>query len=357
MPALVTDGGDAWEQVVGFGPLVAAFGRAFRGNRRNPEACRFHLELARISHHHLLRRAIAAQLRGLLPALSSTHRKCACGELRSEVREDACSHPPRDGVGEKCRLVARLLALSAELRSLEYAPAPYRFFRIRQPKRRLISVASFRDRVVHHTLVGALEPRFEPRFIRHSYACRGGKGTYRALRQAQRWCRRFPYYLKTDVDDYFATIDHMVLSRLLARVTSDRRVRWLCRRVMDNARLPTVPPGERRGLPIGNLTSQFWANVYLDPLDHFVRDDLHQGAYMRYINGRRAGLRPPQGPAVGDAGGDPEVRQRPPRPAHQGHGDTGGAHPGRGALSGGESLPRDGAPGQRRGPSPCARHS
>ena len=225
MPAVLTPADDTWERVVGFGPLLAAFGRAFRGNRRNPAACRFHLDLE-----------------------------------------------------------PQLLALSAELRQQRYVPDPYRFFSIRRPKRRLISVASFRDRVVHHALVGALEPCFEPRFIRHSYACRRGKGTHLALEQVQRWCRRFPYYLKTDVDDYFASIDHGVLHDRLARVINDRRVLRLCRRVIGNARLPTVPPGVHWGLPIGNLTSQFWANVYLDPLDHFVRDGLRQGAYLRYMS-------------------------------------------------------------------------
>ena len=214
-----------WQQIARPGPLRAAFRRAFRGNRRNPEACRFHLELE-----------------------------------------------------------PNVLALCDDLEHRRYAPDPYRFFHIRQPKRRLISVASFRDRVVHHALVAALEPLFEPRFIRHSYACRRGKGTHRALGQARRWARAFSYYLKTDVDDYFACIDHRVLLDLLAAAVTDGRVLWLCERVVANARLPTVPPGQRRGLPIGNLTSQFWANVYLDPLDHFLRDDLHRGACLRYMD-------------------------------------------------------------------------
>ncbi len=148
-----------WQQIARPGPLRAAFRRAFRGNRRNPEACRFHLELE-----------------------------------------------------------PSILALCDDLEHRRYAPAPYRFFHIRRPKRRLISVASFRDRVVHHALVAALEPLFEPRFIRHSYACRRGKGTHRALKQARRWARAFPYYLKTDVDNYFACIDHEVLLDLLAVV-------------------------------------------------------------------------------------------------------------------------------------------
>ena len=214
-----------WEQVVGFHPLRRAFRRAFRGNRKNPAACSFHLELE-----------------------------------------------------------PRLLALSAELRQETYVPDPYRYFWIRHPKRRLISVASFRDRVVHHALVAALEPLFERRFIRHSYACRRGKGTHRALRQARRWSGRFPYCLKTDIDSYFASIRHETLLRAIASEVADLRVLRLCARIVGNARLPTVPPGEARGLPIGNLTSQFWANVYLDPLDHRVRDGLHQGAYLRYMD-------------------------------------------------------------------------
>jgi len=214
-----------WERVVGFGGLLRAFRRAFRGNRRNPAACRLHLELE-----------------------------------------------------------PRLLALSSQLRQETYTPEPYRYFWIRHPKRRLISVASFRDRVVHHALVGALEPLFERRFIRHSYACRRGKGTHRALRQARRWCARFPYCLKTDIDSYFASIRHESLLRAIASEVTDPLVLRLCRRIIGNARLPTVPPGEARGLPIGNLTSQFWANVYLDPLDHHVRDARGMGAYLRYMD-------------------------------------------------------------------------
>jgi len=211
--------------VVGFHPLLRAFRRAFRGNRKNPVACRFHLELEQ-----------------------------------------------------------RLLALSSELRQQTYAPDPYRYFWIRHPKRRLISVASFRDRVVHHALVAALEPLFERRFIRHSYACRRGKGTHRALRQARRWSARFAFCLKTDIDSYFASIRHEKLLRAIGVEVTDPRVLRLCSRIIGNARLPTVPPGEARGLPIGNLTSQFWANVYLDPLDHLVRDGLGQGAYLRYMD-------------------------------------------------------------------------
>ena len=213
------------EQIASFSSLLAALRRAFLGRRREPEACAFDLE-----------------------------------------REE------------------RLLALSAELTSGAYRPAPYRYFALRRPKPRLISVASFRDRIVHHALVAALEPLFEPHFIRHSYACRRKKGALAARRQAQRRSRVFPYALQLDVADCFARIDHAILLARIAERVTDPRVLTLCRRIVANARLPQVAPSEARGLPIGNLTSQFWANVYLDPLDHFVRDGLSHGAVLRYMD-------------------------------------------------------------------------
>lgn len=180
-------------------------------------------------------------------------------------------------------LEENLLLLSAELRGRTFRPDPYRYFRLWNKKERVVSEASFRDRVVHHSLVAALEPTFEARFIRHSYACRRGKGMHRAMAEARRMARAFPYFLKLDVRRYFDCVSHPVLLDLLAREVADDGLLWLCRVLLDGAAVPGAA-GEARGLPIGNLTSQFWANVYLDALDHHVRDGLGCGAYLRYMD-------------------------------------------------------------------------
>ena len=106
-----------------------------------------------------------------------------------------------------------------------YQPGPYRTFTILEPKPRRISAAPFRDRVVHHALTRVLEPVFERRFWRNSFACRTGMGTHKALKQAREGFRRFAYVLKCDVRKYFASIDHDILNEQLARVISDQPAR------------------------------------------------------------------------------------------------------------------------------------
>jgi retron-type reverse transcriptase len=179
-----------------------------------------------------------------------------------------------------------------------YTPGSYTNFYIYEPKKRLISAAPFRDRVVHHALCRIIEPIWERRFIHHSYACRVGKGTHRALDQCQRWVRRYQYAFHGDIVKYFPAIDHQILQRLLFRRIADPEARWLIDRIIDNGRgvQATETPltlfagddllalARPRGLPIGNLTSQFWANVYLHELDNYVKHELHCPAYLRYMD-------------------------------------------------------------------------
>ena len=191
-----------------------------------------------------------------------------------------------------------LLALQAELLAQTYTPGPYTNFRINDPKPRLISAAPFRDRVIHHALCQVIEPIFERRFISDSYACRVGKGTHAALHRAQEFARRYPYVLKCDIEHFFPNIDHAILFAQFERLIADPQALWLCRLILDSGagihgkrRAPGYFPGDDlfaalrpRGLPIGNLTSQFWANVYLNPLDHFVKRELKCSAYVRYVD-------------------------------------------------------------------------
>lgn len=191
-----------------------------------------------------------------------------------------------------------LFTLQEELETLTYTPGAYRNFQILDPKPRLISAAPFRDRVVHHALCQVIEPIYEARFIQDTYACRRGKGTHATIRRAQQVARRYPYVLQCDLREFFPSIDHAILQERFARLIRDRRVLWLIEQILisgaavhQESHQPFFFPGDdllaatrRRGLPIGNLTSQFWANVYLDPLDQFVKRGLKCAGYVRYVD-------------------------------------------------------------------------
>ncbi len=192
----------------------------------------------------------------------------------------------------------RIIALREELRSGRYCPGEYQSFHIHDPKKRLISAAPFRDRVVHHALVNVLEPIYERKFIYDTYANRKGKGTHRALDRCTFFLRRFRYVLPMDIRQYFPSVDHAILLAVLGDTIADEQVMWLCRRILESgAGVLTEEyemvyfPGDDlwaatrpRGLPIGNLTSQFWANVYLNSLDHFIKRELKCRGYVRYVD-------------------------------------------------------------------------
>ncbi len=196
------------------------------------------------------------------------------------------------------RLEDNLWRLRTELLDHSYRPGPYVSFYIHDPKRRLISAAPFHDRVVHHALCNLIEPLFERSFVFDSYANRIGKGTHRALDRAQHFARRYRYVLQVDMRQFFPSIDHAILRALLARKIHDPDVLWLIDRILESgAEIHRDDydmiyfPGDDlfavnrpRGLPIGNLTSQFWANVYLNPLDHFIKRTLRCRGYVRYVD-------------------------------------------------------------------------
>jgi retron-type reverse transcriptase len=189
-----------------------------------------------------------------------------------------------------------LWKLHEELSSKTYRPGAYRSFFIYEPKKRQISAAPYRDRVVHHALVNVLEPIYERSFIADSYACRRDKGTHAAVDRCQEFARRFRYVLKADIQKFFPSLDHEIAKELVARKIKDPDVLWLVGRIIDHSNpqeevlnyFPDdnlfTPAERRRGIPIGNQTSQFFANVYLDPLDHFVKDRLGIKGYVRYVD-------------------------------------------------------------------------
>jgi hypothetical protein len=192
----------------------------------------------------------------------------------------------------------RLLALQDELRAGTWHPGGYVHFHIHEPKRRRISAAPFGDRVVHHALCNLIEPVFERRFIPDSYANRRGKGTHRAMDRLQQFARRHRYALRLDIVKHFPSIDHAILREILGRYLHDERIMDLLARIIASGegvleqeyRMVWFPGDDLlaacrpRGLPIGNLTSQFWSNRYLHALDQFIKRELSCPAYLRYVD-------------------------------------------------------------------------
>ncbi len=193
-------------------------------------------------------------------------------------------------------LESELSKLQQELINKTYQPGEYRTFYIKEPKTRMISAAPYRDRVVHHALCNIIVPLIEPTFIGDSYANRVGFGTHRALGRFTKFARSNRYIFQCDIQKYFPSIDHEILKTLLHNKLKCPDTIWLIDSLIDNSneQFPVVEyfPGDelltplkrQRGLPIGNLTSQFFANVYLNCLDHFVKDKLKVRKYLRYVD-------------------------------------------------------------------------
>lgn len=195
-------------------------------------------------------------------------------------------------------LELNLVSIQQDLVDETYRPGRYDSFMVHEPKRRKISAAPFRDRVVHHALCNVILPIYEHKFIDDSYANRVGKGTHKALDRCTRFMRRFKYVLPCDIQQFFPAIDHAILKDILAKTIADPATMRLCHKIIDSgagildaeydmryfAGDDLFAVNRPRGLPIGNLTSQFWANVYLNELDQFVKHDLRCKGYVRYVD-------------------------------------------------------------------------
>lgn len=171
-----------------------------------------------------------------------------------------------------------LIELQKELKLQTYTPITLRTFMIMEPKVRKIGASDIRDRVVHHALCNIIEPFFEKGYISHSYACRKGKGLHKAVRHAQKHCRMYRYFLKLDIKRYFESVDHDILKNLLKRKFKDPALLWLLNIIIDSSH------NREKGIPIGNLTSQHFANFYLDKMDHYIKDTLRVKGYLRYMD-------------------------------------------------------------------------
>ncbi len=185
------------------------------------------------------------------------------------------------------KLDENLKLLQQELQLQTYKPKPLEVFILRDPKTRKISKSAFRDRVVHHALCNIIEPIVEKSFIYDSYANRIGKGTLKAVerfdefkRKASQNNTRSCFVLKADIKHYFETVDRNILSAILSKKINDEKVLLLIDIILSN-HFTTI---SGKGMPLGNLTSQFFANVYLNELDQFVKHKLKAEYYLRYVD-------------------------------------------------------------------------
>lgn len=188
-------------------------------------------------------------------------------------------------------------SLQEELIYKIYKPIRLKKFVIRDPKTRIIHASLFRDRIVHHAIVNILEPIFEKRFIYDSFASRKNKGTHEAVQRFTSFMRKVSssgkliknpytknsikgYALKADIRHYFDSMDHEVLLNLIGKKVKDNDCLNLIRKILENFE----GPKKGIGLPLGNYTSQFFANVYLNELDYFVKHVLKAKYYIRYVD-------------------------------------------------------------------------
>jgi len=181
-------------------------------------------------------------------------------------------------------LAYNIKTLYEELKDQNYKPKPLKNFVLRDPKTRRISVSNFRDRIVHHALCNIIEPIFDKTFIYDSCANRKRKGTLFALNRFEKFQRKVThnlskegFYLKADIKHYFQNVNRDILIKIISRKIKDERVLNLIKLILDNF-------DSERGMPLGNLTSQFFANVYLNELDFFVKHRLKTKYYLRYVD-------------------------------------------------------------------------
>lgn len=186
------------------------------------------------------------------------------------------------------KLEENLLDIQNDLLNKNYRTGKYRKFKIFEPKLRTIKALPFLDRVVHHALCNIIEPIFDKTFIYDSYACRTGKGTHKAADRITYFLRRLVkekdkvYCLKCDIKNYFGSINHRILLNLIEKKIADKDVLRLIREIIyaDVRQLDFLSAG----IPIGNLTSQLFANLYLSELDYFVKHSLKCRYYVRYMD-------------------------------------------------------------------------
>ncbi len=189
------------------------------------------------------------------------------------------------------QLEPNIFQLHRDLRAKRYCHGSYTSFFIHDPKQRHIHKATVRDRIVHHAVYNILTPIFEPTFIAHSFSCRENKGTHKGVAAVEAMIRSVSrngtcpcFALKSDIQRFFFRIDHALLLTILERRLQDEDVMWLLREIIGSFSIDDTGSLERKGLPIGNLTSQLFANVYLNEFDQFMKHVLLVKHYVRYTD-------------------------------------------------------------------------
>ncbi|MEK6809389.1 MAG: reverse transcriptase/maturase family protein [Nanoarchaeota archaeon] len=215
---------------------------------------------------------------------------CSLQNLQAAFSKARKGKTKRSDVLEfESNLKNNLLQLRADLLLHSYRPQPLTTFIIRDPKTRKINKSAFRDRIVHHALCNILEPIYEKIFIYDSYANRKGKGTLKALERFDYFKKEVAipykgyitgYCFKADVKHYFETVDHDILLNIIQRRIKDKSILFLLKNILSNY----SNSGQGKGMPLGNLTSQFLANVYLNELDQFAKHTLKVKLYIRYVD-------------------------------------------------------------------------
>jgi retron-type reverse transcriptase len=194
------------------------------------------------------------------------------------------------------RIEQEIIKIQQELETQTYIPGAYRSFYIREPKPRMISAAPYRDRVVHHALCNVISPLLEKQMINDTFANRKGKGTHKAILRYQFFAKKYKYVLKCDIAKFFPSIDHEILKEILRKKIGCKKTLALIDLIIDNSNPQEernvyfegddlfTPFERKRGLPIGNLTSQLWGNFYLNDFDHFIKEKLRIKGYVRYVD-------------------------------------------------------------------------
>lgn len=226
----------------------------------------------------------------------------------------------KNGVAEVLRftynLENELFQLQHELENQTYKTGKYRHFIIFEPKERKISALPFRDRIVHHAICSVIEPIFDSKFIYDSYACRKGKGTHAGADRIQKFIRKANknyYALKCDVSKYFPSVNHEILKQIIREKIADKKLLQLLDNIIDSAdseksdfsdykkillkefsaqkiqqiflcQEPKMQSSQQKGIPIGNLTSQLFANIYLNKLDEYIKYEVKIKYYIRYMD-------------------------------------------------------------------------
>lgn len=188
-------------------------------------------------------------------------------------------------------LEQNIFELFRDLSNKTYKHRPYEGFYVYDPKRRHIHKASVRDRVLHHAIFNVLNPIFEPTFIPTSFSCRIGKGTHKGVTALSNMIRRVSlnytqpcFALKCDVRKFFDSVDQKILISILKRKIRDRDFLWLLEEVIHSFSSEQSDLFNQKGLPIGNLTSQIFANIYMNDFDQFVKNELKARYYVRYTD-------------------------------------------------------------------------